>query len=85
MLASGVKVAANWLELMISLINAPVGLLLGRVDLTMFTAKFATILSHWFEVSRQGVNVVLPSGAVEVNSGCSGLESIVRLRLSVLL
>lgn len=88
MVASGVKgLQQYWLELMIVLvINAPVGLLLGRVDLTMFTAKFATfILSHWFEVSRQGVNVVLPSGAVEVNSGCSGLESIVRLlRLSVL-
>jgi len=39
MLASGVHI-----ELMIVLvINAPVGLLLGRVDLTMFTAKFATL------------------------------------------
>jgi len=43
MLASGVKGLQQWLELMIVLINAPVGLLLGRVDLTMFTAKFATL------------------------------------------
>jgi len=43
MLASGVKgLQQYWLELMIT-INAPVGLLLGRVDLTMFTAKFATL------------------------------------------
>jgi len=43
MLASGVKVVDigwNWCVLVI---NAPVGLLLGRVDLTMFTAKFATL------------------------------------------
>jgi len=89
MLASGVKgLRQYWLELMIVLvINAPVGFLLSRVDLTTPTAKFAHFLLSYlgFEVSRQGVNVVLPSGAVEVNSGCSGLEGIVRLlRLSVL-
>lgn len=64
MLASGVKgLQQYWLELMIVLvINAPVGLLLGQVDITTLTAKLATfILSHLgFEVSRQGVNVVLP-------------------------
>jgi len=29
--------------MIVLVINAPVGLLLGRVDLTMFTAKFATL------------------------------------------
>ena len=89
MLASGVKgLQQYWLELIIVLaLHAPVELLLERIDISLFTAKFATfILSHLgFEVSRQGVNVILPTGTVEVYPGCSGLESILRLlRLSVL-
>lgn len=89
MLASGVKgLQQYWQELMIVLaLNAPVGLLLDRIDISLITAKFGTVLLSYlgFEVSRQGVNIFLPTGVVEVNPGCSGLESIIRLlRLAVL-
>ncbi len=89
MLASGVKgLKQYWVELVILLaINAPVGILREQLDLTMLTAKFGNaILSYLgFEVSRQGVNIILPTGAVEVNQACSGFEGIVRLlKLSVL-
>ena len=89
MLASGVKgLRQYWLELTIILaLNAPIGMLLERIDISPLTAKFsAFILSHvGFEVVRQGVNIILPTGAVEVYPGCSGLEGILRLlRLAVL-
>ena len=89
MLASGVKgLQQYWQELMIVLaLNAPVGLILDRIDISLITAKFSTVILSYlgFEVSRQGVNIFLPpTGVVEVNPGCSGLESIIRLlRLSV--
>lgn len=87
-LASGVKGVKQYLpELIIILaFNAPVGLLIDRIDISLLTAKISTfILSHLgFEVSRQGVNIILPTGAVEVYPGCSGMGSIVRLlRISV--
>lgn len=89
MLASGVKgLQQYWLELIVIFaINAPVGALLEQTDISMLTAKFGNaILSYsGFEVSRQGVNIILPTGAVSVDRACSGLDSIVRLlRLSVL-
>lgn len=89
MLASGVKgLQQYWLELIIIFaFNAPLGILLEQIDISTLTAKFASInLSYLgFEVHRQGVNIILPTGAVEVNRACSGLEGIVRLvRLSVL-
>jgi cyanoexosortase A len=57
------------------------------IEVATLTAKFATfILWHLgFDVSRQGINLLLPDGAVAVTPGCSGLSSIVRLlRLTVL-
>lgn len=89
MLASGVKgLKQYWLELIIVLaLNVPVGLLTDRIDITTLTAKFATVILTYlgFEVIREGVNIILPTGAVEVVHGCSGLESMVQLlRLAVL-
>jgi cyanoexosortase A len=89
MLASGVKgLQQYWLELMIILaVNLPIGALLEQIEISTITAKFANAMLSYlgFEVSRQGVNIILPTGAVEVNRACSGLEGIVRLlRLSVL-
>lgn len=89
LLASGVKgLKQYWLELIIILaINAPIGLLIEQINLSTLTAKFSTVnLSYLgFNVARRGVNIILPTGAVEVNRACSGLEGMVRLlRLSVL-
>ena len=58
------------------------------VDLSPLTAKFATFLLWYlgFDVSRYGVNIILPGGAVSVYSGCSGLATILELlALAVLL
>jgi len=51
------------------------------IDLPSLTAKFATfILWHLgFDVSRQGVNIILPAGAVEVYPGCSGINVMLQL------
>lgn len=89
MLASGIKrLPQYWVELAVILVlTAPINLLVERVDISTITAKFANVILSYlgFEVSRQGVNVILPTGAVMVNRACSGVESILRLlRLSVL-
>lgn len=89
MLASGVKgLRQYWLELIVIFaFSVPIELLLEGTDISTLTAKFANVILSYlgFEVSRQGVNIILPTGAVEVNRACSGFESIIRLlRLSVL-
>ncbi len=50
-------------------------------DLSLLTAKFSTFVL-WilgFEVTRNGVWIVLPSGSIEVYNGCSGLRTMVQL------
>jgi cyanoexosortase A len=89
LLASGMKgLQQYWMELIIIFaFNVPVGLLTDQIDISMLTARFSTVLLSYLgvEVSRQGVNVILPTGAVEVYPGCSGIESIARLlRIAVL-
>lgn len=88
MLASGVRLQQYWLELIILLaFNIPVKLLSSAIDISLLTAKFTNIVLTYlgFEVSRQGVNIILPTGAVEVYPGCSGIESIVQLlRVAIL-
>lgn len=57
------------------------------VRLSLLTAQSVTFVLHYvgFEVYRQGVNIVLPTGAVEVDPGCSGFQSIFLLiQLAVL-
>lgn len=57
------------------------------VSINLIAAKFANFLLWYmgFDVSREGVNILLPTGVVEVNSACSGLDSVLMLlRLSVL-
>lgn len=89
LLASGVKgLRQYWIELFIVFaVNVPAGSMLGWFDISLQTAKFSyAILSYLgLDVVRQGVNIILPTGAVEVYPGCSGLDSIIRLlRLGVL-
>lgn len=91
LLASGIKhLRQYWQELVIIFIFAiPVEFLVNRISvLSIYTAKFATLLLSYFGVEfySQGVNIVLGSGkAVEVASGCSGWETIFPLlKLSIL-
>lgn len=89
LVASGFKgLKEYWRQLLILcfLIPSP-GALALLIDISTFTAKFATALLWYlgFEVSRQGVYINLPSGGVEVYPGCSGIESMLyMLGLAVL-
>lgn len=50
-------------------------------NVSLITAKFSAFIL-WilgFEVTRQGVWVILPTGSVEVYNGCSGLRIILQL------
>ena len=50
-------------------------------DVSQLTAKFSTFLlwSFGFEVTRQGVWIIMPTGSVEVYNGCSGVRTILQL------
>lgn len=83
LLASGFKgLNQYWQELLLFVFFAvPPGLISLFIDISILTAKFtAFILSFLsFEVSRQGVNVILPTGSIEVYHGCSGMSVILQL------
>jgi cyanoexosortase A len=80
LLASGFKgLKQYWRELLILCFLAPSpGAMALLIDISKLTAKFATVILWYlgFNVSNQGVYVNLPTGGVEVYSGCSGIESI---------
>lgn len=80
LIASGFKGLKQYrLELIILFFIAiPYITLLGLVDISEFTAKFANFILLYlgFEVSRQGVNIILPTGIVEVYPACSGMKNI---------
>ncbi|MBO3458906.1 cyanoexosortase A [Aetokthonos hydrillicola Thurmond2011] len=52
-----------------------------KIDISILAAKFSTFLLWYlgFQVSRQGINVILPTGEIQIYSGCSGLNAIVLL------
>ncbi len=83
MLASGVKgLKQYWQEItLLGFLAIPSKLPLLLVDIPSLTAKFATyILWHLgFSVSRQGVNIILPTGSVEVYPGCAGIKIMFQL------
>lgn len=84
LLSSGIKGLKQYRqELFILFILAiPVKEVLSQlIDAATLTAKFATSLL-WvlgFEVSRQGVDISLPTGVVEVIPGCDGRRSMARM------
>ena len=75
-IASGIKeIKQYWQEFVVLGFMIPHSGVLSQVfDTSKLTAEFATSLL-WclgFDASRQGVYVLLPTGSVEVNPGCSG-------------
>jgi len=50
-------------------------------DVSPITAKFSTLLLWYagFDVVRDGVFIILPTGSVKVYAGCSGIESMTYL------
>lgn len=83
LIASDVKgIKQYWQELLILCFLIPhSGFVSHFIDTSKLTAQFAASLLWYlgFQVSRQGVNVVLPTGSVEVNPGCSGYGAIIQL------
>ncbi len=82
-IASGIKgIKQYWQEFVVLGFMIPhSGVLSQAFDTSKLTAEFATSLL-WcvgFEASRQGVYVMLPTGSVEVNPGCSGYGSVLQL------
>lgn len=85
LLASGLKrLRVYWKELFLFGLLAfhpLLTLILQLVDLPVLTAKSATFMLWYagFQVQRQGVFLLLPTGRVEVYGACSGLESILQM------
>ncbi|MEO1622255.1 MAG: cyanoexosortase A, partial [Cyanobacteria bacterium J06632_3] len=50
-------------------------------DISLLTAKFSAFVlwAFGFEVTRQGVWILLPTGSIEVYNGCSGIRMIFQL------
>ncbi len=89
LLASGLKGLKQYSQvfILLSAISIPETLLLQLFDVSLITAKFAAffLIHLGFDVSLQGVNLILPTGAVEVTPGCSGFENMIwLLRLAAL-
>ncbi len=83
LLVSGFKgLKQYWQELLLlSFIVIPPGLLLKLIDFGTLTAKFTAFIL-WYAglaVSRQGLDLILPTGKVEVASGCTGAHAILQL------
>jgi cyanoexosortase A len=83
LIASGFKGLKQYGQELILLffLGVPHAIIPSLIDISIFTAQFATAILWYlgFEVSRQGVNVILPAGSVEVYSGCSGMVAILYL------
>jgi len=83
LLASGTKgLKQYWQELLsLSFLIVSPGILSSLIEPSIFTAKFAAFILWYsgFKVSVQGVYISLPTGGVEVYSGCSGIENMTHL------
>lgn len=83
LLASGFKGLKQYRQELILLffLGVPHAIIPSLIDISIFTAQFATAVLWYlgFQVARQGVNVILPTGSVEVYSGCSGMVAILYL------
>ena len=83
LLASGFRDLKHYRQevLIFSFFAVPPGLLSLFIDLSGLTAKFAVFVLGLlgFRVVSQGVNVILPTGFIEVYHGCSGMSSILQL------
>lgn len=83
LIASDIKgLKQYWRELFILCFLIPhSGLVSHLFDISKITAHFAGFLLWYlgFQISCQGVNLILPTGSVEVNPGCSGYSNILQL------
>lgn len=82
LLASGIKGLKQYYKQLFLLLFLSIPWeLIYIFNVSLVTAKFSTFIL-WllgFEVTRQGVWIVLPTGSVEVYNGCSGVRIILQL------
>ena len=82
LLASGIKGLKQYhQQLFLLLFLAIPWELIYLFDVSQVTAKFSTFIL-WllgFEVTRQGVWIMMPTGSIEVYHGCSGVRTILQL------
>ncbi|MEM6447856.1 MAG: cyanoexosortase A [Cyanobacteria bacterium P01_D01_bin.123] len=71
-----------WRELIIAVILAQpqhhiITFFHNAYNFSLLTAKISTSMLYYlgFEVTRQGVFILLPTGAIEVNEACSGVQA----------
>lgn len=83
LLASGVKgLKQYWQEiLLLCFLAIPPNFLLILVDFSLLTAKFSTFFLWYlgFQVSRQDLNLILPTGVIQIYYGCSGVSAMIQL------
>ncbi len=83
LLASGFKGLKQYRSELIVLffLGVPHVTIYWLIDLSEITAKLAAFALWYlgFEVSRTGVNIILPMGGLEVYQGCSGMKNILEL------
>lgn len=86
LIASGIKgLKQYWQEFIIMLLSLSDGMLISLIsakfDISILAAKAANFVLWYlgFPVYRQGVNVILPTGAIEIYPGCSGLNAMLLL------
>lgn len=67
--------------LLLAFFAFPPGLVSLFLDLSGLTARFAAFVLALlgFQAVNQGVNVILPTGFIEVYHGCSGMSAILQL------
>lgn len=83
LLASGFKDLNQYGQemLLLAFFAVPPGLVSLFIDLSGLTARFAAFVLALlgFRAVTQGVNVILPTGFIEVYHGCSGMSAILQL------
>lgn len=83
LLASGFKGLKQYRGelLILFFISVPKVLPSSVTDISLLTAQFAALILWYtgFEVARNGIQINLPTGSVEVYSGCSGVELIFQM------
>jgi cyanoexosortase A len=83
LLASGFTGLGQYRGELLALLILGMGRILPSIiiNIAPLTAKFVAFLL-WYsgsEVVRSGININLPTGGIEVYSGCSGIELIIQL------
>ncbi len=86
LIASGIKGLKQYKEEFILLLillfpDLIESLISQNLNISELAAKFTNFIFWYlgFNVSRQGIDVILPTGTIEIYDGCSGLGAIVTL------